>query len=200
MESNEFLTFTDCILTEWTGETHSFDAVERYVEEHPDKSVIVDIFPDTIVDIDKYYQVSVFYRKWVDRDISGTTYLGNEKKYLDFVNILWLYNTVDICYDLSFSNYFRKKEKRNKSFFKRFPMKMVQRDVKDWNVIAEVLKLALREAGHLWLYFKQWEMVAVICDVAIQFLFKAEQTIKKIRPLVESNSLYVQSVNKLNYD
>ena len=198
MESNEFLNFVDCVLEEWTGKAYSFDGIEQYATEFPSKSVIVDIFPSIIADVDKYYQVSVFYRKWVDGEISKTTFLRHENNYVNFVKELWLYNTVDICYDLSFSNYFKKGEKRLKLFSKGKSTKAVKRDVKDWNTIEEVVRLALREAGFLWMYCKQLEMVVVVCDFSIQLLTKEEQSIQTICPTVVGNSLFMRPINKMD--
>lgn len=198
MESNEFLTFVDQIITEWTGEKYHFDADERYAEQNPEKNIIIDIFPDTIVDVDKFYQVDIFYRKWIDGDISKEVFLENEKKYLNFINLLWLYNTVDISYNLYHNCYFRKgiKKYSYSSLFKRSSVKNIQRNVNDWNTLEEKARLALREAGFLWVYFRQWEIIAIICDFSIRLLFKDDHVIPKIQPLVERSLLYVQPIKK----
>ena len=194
MENKEWLTLIDNIISEWTGEYYYFDAIGKYADIYPKRSSIIDIFPNPILDKEKYYQVSVFYKKWVDGDIDKRTFLKNESKYLDFIRTLWLYNTVDVCYNLYFNNYFRKGTKKLYKKIKCSSKKDVLYDVQNWNMIKELLTLALREAGFLGLYFKQWEILAVINDFSIQLLFKDEMTIQVIRPLVEHNFLYVHSI------
>ena len=192
MENSKWLTFCDDIISEWTGEQYNNDAVEKYAELYPGKRIVVDIFPNTIMDGEKYYQVDVCYKRWCEGDIDKKTFLDNEKKYLDFIKTLWLYNTVDICYDLSFSNYFRKGSKKRLKYIIRISKQNVLHDVQEWCEMEDLLKLALREAGHLWIYFKEWEVYAEIFGVIGNLiLFKEEDALQRIIPILNHNLLYV---------
>ena len=190
MENNESLNFLSGIIEEWGGEKYAEDPVGTYADQYPTNSILIDVFPYTIKDPDKYHQVSIFYRKWIDRDITSRTYRSFEKRYLDFLKTVWLYNRVDMSYCLSFDNYFRKGSSKKWLFNHRVPIERTQRNVTDWCSIKEVISLALREAGFLWLYFQDWKMLAVINDFSIQLLVKEQETFNLVSPLLVSNHLY----------
>lgn len=192
MENSDFCSFSDTILAKWTGGCYRPNAIEWYIDERPNNSLIVDIFPNTIFDLEKYYQVSVFYRKWIDGDINKKTFLRHEQKYLNLIKSLWLCNTSDICYDLSFNHYFRK-GRIFSPFMTKLPPTNVQQDVKDWNVIEKVVTYALREAGCLMLYFREWEILAVINDFSVLILTKDSAVKKSLCSMANVNNLHVHS-------
>ena len=103
MENND--SFIDDILSEWNGNTIDFDT---YLKMNSDRNLIVDIYPFEIADPEKNWQVEIFYRKFLDKQISCREYLAHEQKYLQFMKHLWLYNATDVFYDLSFDRSFKK--------------------------------------------------------------------------------------------
>ena len=107
--------FIDDILSQWNSRSIDFDA---YMDSYNDKNLIVDIYPFAIDDSEKNWQVEIFYRNFLDKTISRSMYLEHEQRYLRFIQLLWLYNSTDVFYDLRFHNYFRKGLK------KRNPIKM----------------------------------------------------------------------------
>ena len=191
MENSDLLSFADTILTGWTGEYFNGDAIEKFVCNHPDKSMIIDIFPSTVTDPDKYYQVSVFYRKWVDNDTDKDTYRRYETQYLELIKSLWLYNTVDICYDLRFNHYFRKGMTKLSSFLKLCSSADIQRDVKEWMVLEKLATLALREAGFLAVYFRELEVIAYINDFYLLIMVKDSATFQDLRFVANIVDVYV---------
>lgn len=155
---------------------------------------MIDIFPYRILHPDKYDQVSIFYRKLLDREIRKKEFLYQEQKFIYFIKGLWLYNPVNISYDLHNKRYFQKG--LSKRFFKDVKKRDILLDVSNFRIVQAVLHLALREAGILWMDFKEWEVLARVCDFNIELIVRDEAILQKITPLLAPCSLYV--LNRIN--
>lgn len=165
------------------------DNVELFVEKNPEKSIIIDVFPYVIQDGCKYDQVSVFYKKLKDGDISKKEYLYLENKYVDFIKLLSLYNEIDISFNLCYSNYFLKNLSKRKDL--KYTEKTTLINEVNLNKIAYLLRLALREAGFLWIHFKEWGLLAIIHDFSIRLIAKNESCFEKLPPILTNSSLYI---------
>ena len=173
MENNN--SFVDDILSKWNLKANSID---EYIDAYNDKNLIVDIYPYTINDLDKCWQMEIFYRKFRDKEISRNVYLNHEEKYLNFIKYLWLYNSTDIFYDLRFDNYFRKGLKKYSPLKKSKQISDKTENIESWPKLEELVVLALREAGSIVLYFKNWNIMGMINGFSILVLCKEKETVK----------------------
>ena len=184
--------FFQNILSKW-GEVgdvlNSDDMFESYASKYPERHLIVDIYPYVVKDMDKYYHNSFFYRKYKDREIKKREYLIEELKFVNFIKILWLYNTVTFCCDLQDSSYFLK-GLRTKRYFSKKISNCKYSSVQDFNLLEKALRLALREAGFLWIYFEEWDILTIINDFSISILLRDEKTKYHIIPLLNCCSLF----------
>ena len=96
---------------------------------------------------------------------------------------------MNINYDLYNKRYFKKGLSRRS--FKNITNQDILLDVSDFHIVQAVLSLALREAGILWMYFKEWEILASIRDFNIELIVRDEAILQKITPFLTSSSLYV---------
>lgn len=95
MENDNFI---KSISMTWS-EIRNYDDIEIYAKKYPQRRFVIDIFPYRILHPDKYDQVSIFYRKLLDREIRKKEFLYQEQKFIYFIKGLWLYNPVNISYD-----------------------------------------------------------------------------------------------------
>lgn len=189
MVNNDTSTFLNNILYNWVGEMYNDDPINAYICQHPDNHIVVDIFPYVIENPNKYHQVEVFYEKWISKKNSRKNYLAYEKRYIDFLKTIWLYNQTDLRHCLSFDKRFWKghpKKTHNKSRLD----KCKKTNIYDWSTIEVAVSLALREAGFLWLYFQEWEIIAVLHDFSVQMLVKDRKTLQLIEPIIANCRLY----------
>ena len=72
---------------------------------------VLDIFPKTINDNEKYRTVEVFYQKVLDHCMKKQEFENIENRFLYFVKVLWLYNEtyVNILSPEIFNNYYYKR-------------------------------------------------------------------------------------------
>ena len=186
MENNR--SFVDEILTCWGIQGIDFDS---YVNAYNSKNLIVDIFPFSVLDPEKFWQVEVFYGKLLDKTISPKCYFDYEGKYLRFIKFLWLYNVTDAFFDLNFDNYFRKGIKKH--FKPKHPQASEElHNVDSWLELEEFVTLALREAGYIFLHFKDWNLIVMINDFSMLVLCKEEKTTFVIKELAEKTGLFVR--------
>ena len=63
------------------------------------KITTLDMFPKVIHNSRKYQSVEVFYQRVLDRNMKKREFINIEKRFINFVISLWLYNEtyVDIC-------------------------------------------------------------------------------------------------------
>ena len=75
---------------------------------------VLDIFPKTINDNEKYRTVEVFYQKVLDHYMKKQEFENIENRFLYFVKTLWLYNEtyVNILSPEIFNNYYYKRDKK----------------------------------------------------------------------------------------
>ena len=186
MESDKNNAFINDILGAWGWTPTNNDIVNLM----RDMGLIIDIHPFQIENPEKNYQVEVFYRKFVDGDISKDTYLNYENKFLNFVKLLWTYNVTDVLYDLFFDKHFQKALKI--SYFVQSKRKsQVINNISSWIELQKLLILALREAGYIFLFFKEWNVIAMINDFSVLILCKDAETNEIIRNLSNSCGLFV---------
>lgn len=84
----------------------------------------------------------------------------------------------------------------SKRFFKDVKKRDILLDVSNFRIVQAVLHLALKEAGILWMDFKEWEVLARVCDFNIELIVRDEAILQKITPLLAPCSLYV--LNRIN--
>ncbi len=192
MENKNSLDFINDIIHKWVGDEYKYeeDPVGTYIARYPDSCCVIDILPHIVKDLEKYHQVAVFYQKWVDRHIDGKCFLSYEERYIEFLKTLWLYNRVEMRYNLSFDNFFMKGYPKIRLRNKVLPSECEKTNDMDWGTIEKMISLALREAGFLWLYFQELEMIAVIHDFCIQLLMKDQEAFRSIKPILLNCQLY----------
>lgn len=186
--------FAERILSEWSCPKGDHIDMQDYIDRNADKCFIIDMFPYQIKDPEKNHQVEIFYRKFLDDDVSAAEFLNCETKYLDLIKNFWLYNQVEVCYDLQFAEYFRKGFLKRRSFRKTKRKYEIQENVTSWAELKELTVLALREAGYLILHFKTWNVIAVINDFCVLIICKEKDILDMIDPIVSRCGLYVRSV------
>ena len=185
--------YIDDILSQWNLKSIDFDT---YVESYDDKNLIVDIYPFEIENPEKNCQVEVFYRRFLDKNIPRNQYFDYEQRYLNFVKYLWMYNATDVFYDLLFDNYFRKGLKKYKTIRKKIQISEEIQNADSWYKIEELLIMALREAGYIFLHFKDWNIVLMINDFSILVLCKEKQTTLIIKDFAMNSGLFVRLCKK----
>ena len=186
MENNKNNAFINDILVTWGLTSANNDIVDQM----HDMGLVVDIHPFQIENPEKNYQVEVFYQKFLDGNISKDTYLNYENKFLNFVKLLWTYNVTDVLYDLFFDKHFLKAFKKN-YFVQNKPKSQVINNISSWIELQKLLILALREAGYIFLFFKDWNVIAMINDFSVLILCKDSETNKIIENLSNSCGLFV---------
>jgi hypothetical protein len=164
------------------------------MDSYNDKNLIVDIYPFAIDDSEKNWQVEIFYRNFLDKTISRSMYLEHEQRYLRFIQLLWLYNSTDVFYDLRFHNYFRKGLKKRNPIKKNPQQSEEIQNIESWCELEYLATLALREAGYIFLHFKAWNIVAMIHDFSILVLCKEKQTCSIVKDFAINNKLFVRVI------
>lgn len=182
--------FVDEILFEWGIQGITFDT---YVESHSSKNLIVDIYPFTILNPEKNRQVEIFYSKLLSKTVSRKYYLDCEQKYINFIRYLWLYNDTDAFFDLHFDRYFRKGLKKRRGTRLSHASEELC-NIDSWDRLEELVALALREAGYMFLHFKMWNIVVMIHDFYLLVLCKEEKTVSMIRELSEKSGLFARTL------
>ena len=182
--------FVDEILFEWGIQGITFDT---YVDSHSSKNLIVDIYPFTILNPEKNRQVEVFYSKLLSKTVSRKYYLDCEQKYINFIRYLWLYNDTDAFFDLHFDRYFRKGLKKRRGTRLSHASEELC-NIDSWDRLEELVALALREAGYMFLHFKMWNIVVMIHDFYLLVLCKEEKTVSMIRELSEKSGLFARTL------
>ena len=78
------------------------------------KITTLDMFPKVIHNSTKYQSVEVFYQRVLDRNMKKQEFINIEKRFIDFVMSLWLYNEtyVDISSSEFNNSYYYKKNKK----------------------------------------------------------------------------------------
>ena len=191
MENNK--SFIDDILSQWNVQTTDLNT---YINSYNDKNLIVDIHPFEITDLDKNWQVEIFYRKFLDKNISRSLYFDHEQRYLRFIKYLWLYNSTDVFYDLRFDNYFRKGLKRYNPIKKAIDVSDEVHNIASWLELEELAVLALREAGYIFLHFRDWNIIVMINDFSILVLCREAQTTSVVKNLAINSGLFVRLLPK----
>ena len=186
MGSNDFNSLISDIFNEWNLTPIHNDVVDFM----SDKGIVIDIYPFKITDLEKNHQVEVFYRKFLDRDIPKKTYLTCENKFLTFIKFLWIYNSTNVFYDLVFDNYFLKAIKKS-FFFKQKHKSKIIHSISNWEELQTLSILALREAGYMFIHFKDWNAIAMINDFAMLILCRDAETNEKICNLANHCGLFV---------
>lgn len=181
--------FIDGILSEWNLKAIDFGT---YIDSYNEKNLIVDIYPFAIDNPEKNWEVEVFYRKFLDKNISRSLYFSYEQRYLRFIKYLWLYNSTDVFYDLRFDNYFRKGVKKYNHIKRRQKTSEELKNIDSWCKLEELVVLALREAGYMFLYFKNWNIIVMINDFSILALCKETQTTSILKDFAINTNLFVR--------
>ena len=187
MGSNDVNSFIRNILIEWNMVSESNDVVEFMTE----MGLIVDIYPFQIKDLEKSHQVEVFYRKFLDKDISRKTYLTYENNFLKFIKLLWTYNETNLFYDLAFDNYFLKAFKKI-CFTKKRKKSNTVNNISNWAELQTLSVVSLRESGYMFLHFKDWNVIAMINDFSVLLMCKDAETNKTICKLANHCGLFMR--------
>lgn len=184
MGNNNNSFFND-ILFDWNTILIDEDIVDVMLE----RGMIVDIYPFRIEDSEKNYQVEVFYRKFVEKNISKTSYLNYENKFLSFIKLLWIYNSTDVFYDLIFDKHFKKSLRKYR--FKRCNQdSQIINNISKLGELQFLSALALREAGYMFLHLKNWNVLVMINGFSMLVLCKDCKTNEIIRNLSNSCGLF----------
>lgn len=180
------------IIMSWDDGLKEYD-IETYMKKFPNRHSVIDIFPYVISDSNKYDNVSVFYQKFLDGDIDKKEYFKYEERFINFIKLVWLYNDIDICYNF----YLNRRFKKGFSRYKVLPKLKIGSDtllkVDDFRVIQESLLFSLREAGFLWMYLRDWDMIMMVHGFNIVTIVKEAETLNYIHPLLLQNSLYCRT-------
>ena len=116
---------------------------------------------------------------------------------MNFIKFLWLYNQTDIFYDIECSRYFRKGIKKYSVLKNKSRYNEEKFNIKSWILVEEASRFALREAGVVFLHFKDWNIIGMINDFSIFLSCKSNENIDRIMELAKECGLFIR---KCKYD
>lgn len=144
------------------------DSLFDFFLKHKETKVL-DIFPKTINDNEKYRTVEVFYQKVLDHCMKKQEFENIENRFLYFVKVLWLYNEtyVNILSPEIFNNYYYK---RNKKILKKnsiVNLKSIAGTdefllIKDKNVLGSACIIATRDISPVVFYFRNSKILFLL--------------------------------------
>lgn len=168
--ANDFrsLTFTNAkILQNLNIDSSLIDSLVTFLFENQEVYHL-DLFPFIITDEDKYKRVEVFYQKYLDKVISKSEFTEHERKYHDFIKMLWLYNNVYVQINTDVKQFknssYAKRNKRKWKKHKQFLYDIIG-DFKELYFVNSLEKLevllflATREISPVLFYFDKFNVI-----------------------------------------
>ena len=190
MENN--IDFVESIVEKWTQNKQK-NSLDIFCSENPDNTFVIDIFPDQIKDMEKCCQVEVFYKRLLDKEIDKDRYIQLERIFVEFIKYSWLYNSMDVFYDLCFDAYFGKGIKAMRGWKKGQKSDTIK-SITSWETLEYLTLLALREAGHLFIYSETQELMYIINGLSILVICKESEGVDEIRSYAKSLGLYIRNI------
>lgn len=141
---------------------HAFplsDIDNAFKESDSDKFLLLDIFPKTIVDSNKYEQMNIFFQKYLDKTISKKIFLKEEEKFIRLITYLWAYNSTYAIVNLHTplgQNYPAKRSKKELLCYKRSKIdKSELFPVKSPELLKSLISIGTREIGMVYFFFDE---------------------------------------------
>lgn len=169
------------------------------------KITTLDMFPKVIHNSRKYQSVEVFYQRVLDRNMKKREFINIEKRFIDFVISLWLYNEtyVDICSSEIFNNYYYK---RNKKILKKnsiVNLKSIAGTdefllIKDKDVLGSACIIATRDISPVVFYFRNSKILFLLNGCTGLLYYGFPKDILFTKRVANNCSLYLHKaeVNK----
>ena len=153
------------------------------------KITTLDMFPKVIHNSRKYQSVEVFYQRVLDRNMKKQEFINIEKRFIDFVMSLWLYNDtyVDISSsEFNSSYYYKKNKKLTKSAGNDEFLLIENKDI-----LHSFAILATRDISPVIFYFRNSKIMLLLngCIGLIYYGFPKEDLLTK--QIADNCSLYL---------
>lgn len=161
------------------------------------KITTLDMFPKVIHNSRKYQSVEVFYQRVLDRNMKKQEFINIEKRFIDFVMSLWLYNDtyVDISSSEFNSSYYYKKNKKLLKKHSKFFTKSAGSDefllIENKDILHSFAILATRDISPVIFYFRNSKIMLLLngCIGLIYYGFPKEDLLAK--QIADNCSLYL---------
>lgn len=160
----------------------------------------VDIFPKIIHDKRKYQSVEIFYQKVLDRNIKKSDFKLIEKRFVDFITSLWLYNEtyINILSSEINNNYYYKK---NKKFLKKHLKVNIEhlcnKDefllIDNKNTLFSFSILATRDISPIIFYFKNSKILLLLNGCLALIYFGSFDDALLTKRIADNCSLYLHA-------
>lgn len=157
----------------------------------------LDMFPKVIHNSRKYQSVEVFYQRVLDRNMKKQEFINIEKRFIDFVMSLLLYNDtyVDISSSEFNSSYYYKKNKKLLKKHSKFFTKSAGNDefllIENKDILHSFAILATRDISPVIFYFRNSKIMLLLngCIGLIYYGFPKEDLLTK--QIADNCSLYL---------
>ena len=161
------------------------------------KITTLDMFPKVIHNSRKYQSAEVFYQRVLDRNMKKQEFINIEKRFIDFVMSLWLYNDtyVDISSSEFNSSYYYKKNKKLLKKHSKFFTKSAGNDefllIENKDILHSFAILATRDISPVIFYFRNSKILLLLngCIGLIYYGLPKEDLLAK--QIADNCSLYL---------
>lgn len=189
------------ILNEWKLDNSKDENIFEYLEAvKPNNCYFIDRFPLLIDDFNKYQQEEIYYEKVLNKEISKEYYQSEERKFINVIKKLWLYNNVIIdtnFLDIKFNNVKRYIEASDSNTIYNLQRKLYQLnsefftldDIEELNLL---VKLGMREQVYSIFTFLDYGIIVETYGMCFQVYLNDLLNLEITKNIICTEGLYLR--------
>ena len=183
------------VLKKWGINISDSDWYPEYLlKNYPDKSFYIDKFPLSVENAHKFNQVDVFFQKVKGKALRDK-FLLMEKKYINVLTKLWLYNQVFVGATIHMDEDFKKIDKKYVKGYQKLQLRLKQSglaEITDKKELDYLIQLGTRDIAEIAFYCKEYELIIIPSWSCFIIYFNNLSKFKIVKDIVESEGMFLR--------